>query len=301
MVVVRREVVMKNLRSKPARGAAAVALAAMLLAPEAARAQEGVLIAPVVAPPPRAPRPDAVPLDEHTANLVGANRFKVGVLALEYGITDYLSVGTDPAEYLVRTFKNVIAPNLHVKGMLLRSPHVLVSGQAAAYWANVTHGGVSGDLYIVPLTLFVSVKLAPPLWLHLEGAYNWSTSTGTGDVANTDVFGTVVMRTAQVGAMAQLKLSRVVALIARARYQFWETPIVLQGHAMPDPYTTAAVQVEAQPLRQHPIMAVAGVALTWKYVGVIAGGGWGHYTVPGANLALPYDGFVPEGSLWVLF
>jgi hypothetical protein len=294
---------MKNLKSKPARGAAALAFAATLLAlaPARALAQEGVLIAPVVVPAPRAPRPDAVPIDEHTARLVGANRFKLGVFALDYGITDYLSVGTDPPEYLVRTVKTVLVPNLHVKGMLLRSSHVEVSGQAAAYWANISHNGVSGNLYIVPLTLFVSVKLAPPLWLHLEGAYNWSTGSGTGDVARTDVFGTVVMRTAQVGAMVQLKVSRVVGLLARARYQFWETPIILQGNGMPDPYTTATAQIEAQPLRQHPIMAVAAVALTWKYVGVIAGGGWGHYTVPGANLAIPFDGFVPEGNLWVLF
>jgi hypothetical protein len=292
---------MTRYESKSARGAAAAALAATLLALSPAHAQEEVVVAPLIVPPARAPRPDAVPLDEHTARLIGGNRFKVGILALEYGITDYLSVGTDPPAWAIRSFAHVLVPNLHVKGMLLRSSHVEVSARAAGYVMMLNHNGVSGNAYIVPLTLYAWVMLAKPLWLHLEGSYNWAKASGTGDVSNTDVFGTVVQKTAQVGAMLELRLSRVVALLARGYWQPWQTPIVFQGNGMIDPYTSVNVAIEAKPLSDHPIEGLAGVALTWKYVGVVAGAGYGHYFVPGMNLALPYNGFVPEGSLWAVF
>jgi hypothetical protein len=63
----------------------------------------------------------------------------------------------------------------------------------------------------------------------------------------------------------------------------------------------ATVSVEANALAEHPAMGIAGVALTWKYVGLTAGAGYGHYFVPSTNIALPYTNVVPEGSVWVLF
>jgi hypothetical protein len=278
-----------------------VAFTATLLSLAPARAQEGVVIMPVVAPPPREPRPDAVPINLNTARMNRKNQFEVGILALEYSITDALSVGTDPPSWAVRSFASVLVPNLHVKGMLLSSSHVLVSARVAGYAMLLNHDNVNGTAYIVPLTLYASIKLAKPLWLHLQGSYNWAHASGTGDVAKTDVFGTVVQRTAQVGAMLEFRLSRVVALLARGYWQPWQTPIVFQGSGMLDPYTHVTASLEANPLKDHPIEGIAGVGLTWKYVGVIAGAGYGHYFVPGMNLALPYNGFVPEGSVWAVF
>jgi hypothetical protein len=281
----------------------AVALATVLLALSPARAQEGVVVAPPVyeAPPPPHQRPNAVPLDYYTARMVGARRFKVGILALEYGIVDRLSVGTDPPMWAVRSFAKILVPNLHVRGNFVHTEGFELTGQAAAYYANISNDNVAGHVFIVPLTLFASVRLANPLWLHLEGAYNWARATGTGEVTKTDVFGTAVMRTGQVGAQLEYRLSRVVHFFARGRYQFYETPIVFQGNGMPDPYTTANASIELKPLKDHPAMGTGGVALTWKYVGVIVGGGYGHYFLPGANLANPHTTFVPEGSLWAVF
>ena len=47
--------------------------------------------------------------------------------------------------------------------------------------------------------------------------------------------------------------------------------------------------------------SASAIACTWSHVGFIAGGGYGHYFVPGANIALAYKGFVPEASLWAVF
>jgi hypothetical protein len=273
----------------------------LLLSVAPARAQEGIVVAPVAAPPAPPPRPNAVPLDENTAHMIGRHRLKVGVLAFEYAPTEWLSFGSDPPEWAIRTVTSVLVPNLHVKGQFLRTPRVEVAGRVGGYYANINHGDANGHLLMLPLTLYVSTKVTSRLWLHLEGAYNWARGYGAGDVAKTDVWGTVVQRTAQVGLMAEVRLTRVVALFARGRYQFYETPIIFQGEGMLDAYTQAQVSLEAKPTYSHPAMGVAGVALTWKHVGLVAGAGYGHYFLPGANLALPYNNVVPEGSLWALF
>ena len=289
-------------RRSGARSVAALALAASLLTFASAHAQEGaVVVEPVpVAPAPSA-KPNAVPLDENTARLIGARRLKIGVFAFDYGVTDWFSFGIDPPEFVLKAVSSVLVPNLHVKFAFLHLPGVEVSGMAAGYWAHISTDVAAGELVIVPLTLYVSTRLASNLWLHLEGAYNWSRGFGSGDVSKSNIGGVVAMRTAQVGAMFELRLSRVVALIARGRYQFHETPIVFQGNGMVDPYTHVEASIEATPLKEHPAMGIGGVALTWKHVGVVAGAGYGHYFIPGNNLALPYKGAVPEAELWALF
>ncbi|HVU50913.1 MAG TPA: hypothetical protein VHL80_09520 [Polyangia bacterium] len=296
---------MNDRRSRPARLASALALAATLLGLPSARArgdEVGVVVAPAAAPPaPAPPRPDAVPLDENTARLIGRHRLKLGVLAFDYAPTEWLSFGSDPPEWAIRSVTSVLVPNAHVKGQLLRTPSVEVSGRVAGYYANINNTEAHGHVLILPFTLYLSTRVARPLWLHFEGAYNWARGSGAGDVAKTDVWGTVVMRTAQLGIMAELRLSRVVALFARGRYQAYETPVIFQGGGMIDPFTRAQASLEAKPAASHPAMGVAGVALTWRHVGLVAGAGYGHYFVPGANLALPYNNVVPEGSLWVLF
>jgi hypothetical protein len=284
----------------------ALTLVAVATGAGGARAADIVIVplapaAPVEAHAPPAPRPDAVPIDDHTARLIGARRLKLGILAFEYGLTDWLSFGTDPPEWAVRAFASILVPNLHVKGQFFRSSALLVSGQAGIYAADVNHGTASGWLITVPLTLYVSGRVLPWLWLHGEGAYNFARAWGSGDVEKTDVLGTGVARTAQVGAMAELRVNRVVAFLVRGRYQFYESNIVFEGSGMVDAYTSANGSLELEPLVRHPAMITGSIALTWKYVGVIAGGGYGHYFVPGANVALQYEGFTPEGALWAVF
>jgi hypothetical protein len=195
----------------------------------------------------------------------------------------------------------VLVPNLHVKFQLVNTPRLLVAAMGAGYWAHISTDAAKGELLIVPGTLYVSYELAPPLWVHLEGAYNWARGFGAGDVSKPDIDGAVVMTTAQVGAMFEYRISRVVGLFARGRFQPYASPIVLEGSGMLDAYTTAEGSLEIRTPTPHPIMGVAGVELTWKYVGVIAGGGYGNYFLPGLNVSDPHTTFVPEASIWALF
>lgn len=281
--------------------ALALATAFLALGPAPARAQQETLQVPAAPAPPTTARPNAVPIDEHTAWLIGGRRLKLGLFSFDYGIVDRLSFGSNPVMWALKGFSSVLVPNVHFKGLLVHSPYVDISGQIAGYYVNLTHDVAHGHVIVVPATLFASVPIGSRLWLHLEGAYSWARGIGSGDVSKTDLAGTAVMRTAQVGAMIEVRLSRVVALFTRGRWQPYASPITFEGGGTLDPYTRVDASFEVRPTTPHPAMAVAGVALTWKHVGLIAGAGYGHYFVPGIDVALPYETVTPEGSLWVLF
>src|SRR4051812_30762729 len=60
-----------------------------------------------------ATREEAERWDVGTALTLGGQVLKVGVLSIDYGITDRINVGTAPPMYLVRTAEPVLVPNLH--------------------------------------------------------------------------------------------------------------------------------------------------------------------------------------------
>jgi hypothetical protein len=244
---------------------------------------------------------DAVPIDEHTALMVGRHNLKLGVLAFEYGITRNFSVGVDAPYWVAGAFTSMFVPNLHFKVAILERPDIVVSGLVGGYYIRYDDGGTRGKVVSVPISAFGSVPVAPRLWLHGELNYNWVRSVGDGQVNNHEVEGAVATRTGQIGLMAEYHFTRVVAGIARGRYQVYSGPLVVEGTSNVDPYTTAQVAVEMQPAHRHPYMAVAGVALTWKYVGLLLAAGYGHVFLPGANIAWSGPGFVPDASLWVRF
>jgi len=245
---------------------------------------------------------DRVPLDENTALMVGANTLKLGLLAFEYGLSRKVSIGVDPPAWLAGTFSSVFAPNLHVKVALIERRGYVLSARVAGYYVNLTNSdGARGSLVEVVPTVFASSEVLRHLWLHGEVAYNWVRAVGAGDLTKGEVDNAIAVRAWQAGAVVQYKLSPLVSLIGRGRYQFASTPLVVKGNGTLDPYTTAQLGAEVHVVHPHPYLAVAAIALTWRHVGLVAGGGYGQYFIPGANLPLAPVGFVPEGSLWVSF
>ena len=113
--------------------------------------------------------------------------------------------------------------------------------------------------------------------------------------------GSVATRNWQGGAMLEYRLSPVVGLLARGRVQAFSSPLVVRGEGQLDPYTTADFAAEYTPIHEHPWVAVGAVAMTWKHVGLIVGGGYGQFFIPGGNVPVAYRGFAPEASLWALF
>jgi hypothetical protein len=244
----------------------------------------------------------APPLDDHTAFSVAGGQLKLGVLAVEYGITDWLSIGTDPPAWAARTVSPVFVPNLHLELAFVRTPRWRLSGTVAGYYAHLDRAsGLDGHLVAAPLALFASAALPWRSWIHLEGSYNLVRAFGNGDSDRAEVAGTVATRAVQLGAMLEHRLRPRLALTLRGRLQLMTNPLVLEGDADFDPYTHAEFAAELAPAREHPWAVVAAATYQWRYVHLRLGVGYGSYFLPGANVTAPYFGIIPDGSLAFVF
>jgi hypothetical protein len=246
--------------------------------------------------------PEGPRLDEYTAYTIEDGQFKLGALAFEYGLTDRLSIGTDPPMWAARAVVSVFIPNLHTKYTFLDRDRVRLTGQIGVYYADFTQvDESSGGVLMVPLTLWTSVPLAPKWTVHFEGAFNFTNAVGTGSVSRADLEGSVTTRSIQVGAMGEYRLKPKIALTARARFQPWMSPFRIDGNTTIDPYTRADIQAELTPKHEHPMALVASATFLWKHVHLTVGGGYGAIFLPGSNLVLRSEGFVPDASLSFLF
>jgi hypothetical protein len=271
----------------------------LLLAAQEPAATATEAAAPEVTPPP-------LLQDEYTAFTVRGGQLKLGVLAIEYGLTDWWSIGTDPPAWALRSVTHVLVPNAHTELALVRSSGVQVSVMAAGYYADLSKSNwPNAQLLTVPLSLFVSGSLAGLTdswtWLHLEGSYNFLHAFGTGSTDRAEVEGTVATRSLQLGAMFEQRIWRGLSLTLRGRVQAWTTPLVLEGEATIDPFTRAELMAELRPARDYPWAVVAAVTYSWKHVLLRVGGGYGAYFVHGMNVVLPYFGIIPDGELAIFF
>jgi hypothetical protein len=250
----------------------------------------------------KSPSAEAVPrIDERTALMVGARRLKLGVVFFEYGVTEHLSVGTQPVGWAVRAFAPVVAPNLNVKYQFVDRDPVWLSAMVAGYYGNISRGQGSGEVLVAPLSLFASVRPVRRLYLHAEGTYVFARAFGDGDLSQAQVGGTLVARAVQTQLMAEVRVLQWLSLIALGRGQPYTSPIRASGTSQIDPFTTASVDAELAPRIEHPWVIAGGVALLFQHFHLAVGVGYGTYFVPGIDVPLQQRGFVPDGSLAVLF
>jgi len=247
---------------------------------------------------------DGLPLlDERTAYLIGARQFKIGVLALEYGITERVSIGSDPPAWAARAFLPVLVPNLHLKTQFYENERLALMVNVAGYAANLAKNDLPASwLLSFPISLFASVRVADRVWIHSDGTYIFARATGSGnvDAGRADVAGGAAARAAQLGTMVEWRLTRIFSLTATGRYQVYTGPLTFSASGMTDPYTTVNVAGQLEARVEHPWQALAGVAFLWKHFHLIAGGGYGYYFIPGMDIAIPKKSFIPDLSLAVI-
>jgi hypothetical protein len=249
----------------------------------------------------KTPSAEAVPrIDEGTALMVGARRLKLGVVFFEYGVTEHVSVGTQPAAWALRAFKPVLVPNLNVKFQFVDRDPFWLAAMVAGYYGNIS-GQTSGQVLVAPVSLFASVRPTRRLYLHGEGTYVFARAFGDGDLDRAHIGGTLVARAVQAQLMVEVRVIRQLSLIALGRGQPYTSALRVSGSGPIDPYTTGSVDAELAPRIEHPWAIVGGVALLFEHFHLAVGAGYGTYFVPGMDVPLQQRGFVPAGSLAVLF
>jgi hypothetical protein len=240
-------------------------------------------------------------LEERTAYTIGAGRLKLGLLTFEYGISERLAVGIDPPAWAARAVLPIWVPNAHAEWTAFQRPGLALSIEVGGYFADLRGAeGAGGTLVAVPISVFASKRLLPRWWLHGEATYILAEASGTGDLDNTDLEGSVATRAGQLGALLEYQLSRVVSLTAVGRYQVYSGSLVFRGTSAVDASTTAHIEAQLEPRVPHPWQAIAGAAFLWSNVRLGVGVGYGYYFIPGVNIGLGQQTIVPDLSLAVV-
>lgn len=240
-------------------------------------------------------------LDERTAYTLDGGQLKLGLLAIDYGITDFLTVGTDPPAWAARAVLPTLIPNAHVKVAVMDRRALTLSLRAAGYFVDLQGAdGAGGTLVAVPLSVFASAPLAPRWVLHGEATYLFAEASGTGNLDNADLDGAIATRQVQLGGMLEYRLTRVVSLTATGRYQVYSGRLALDGTSEIDPFTSARFEAQLEPRVPHPWQALGGAAFIWSRVRLVVGLGYGHYFLPGIGVAIPSRSIVPDFSLAVV-
>jgi hypothetical protein len=239
-------------------------------------------------------------LDERTAYTVDGGHLKLGILSAEYGVLDRLAIGIDPPAWAARAVLPIWVPNVHAEVGLIQSPQFVLSLKVGGYFADVGSDDAPGTLTAVPVSVFASVELARRWWLHGEATYLFADATGTGDLDDAEVEGAVTARAAQLGAMLELRLSRVTSLTLVGRYQVYAGTLVFKGTTEPDEFTSVRLEGTMQPRVEHPWQVIPGVAFVWTNVRLVAGVGYGNYFIPGIGIAAQDRSIVPDLSFAVV-
>lgn len=239
-------------------------------------------------------------LDEHTAFSIGGGDLKLGLLSIEYGVLDRLAIGIDPPAWAARAVLPIWVPNLHAEVGIIQDRTLALSLKVGGYFADIGTDDAPGTLLAVPVSVFASTELAARWWLHGEGTYLFADASGTGDFDDAELNGAVTARSAQLAAMLELQLGRVVSLTLLGRYQFYTGPLLFEGTTRPDPFTSVRLEGEMAPLAEHPWQVIPGVGFSWTHVRLTVGVGYGNFFIPGIAIAMPDRTVVPDLSFAVV-
>jgi len=250
----------------------------------------------------RLPTPEeAERVTQGTALTLGGQVFQLGILAFDYGITDRINVGTDPPMYLVRAAEPVLIPNLHLKVIAYRGDRFWLTGQAAVYYASLSKGDASGNLFAVPLTAYASQQIDSHWWIHGEVTYNIVWANGTGDLSRTTLGGAAATRAVQLAVTGEYRIRPTIAITLRGSIQVYTSRLALSSSTNPDDFTSIAVDARVDPRDLPPWQVVPAVSFLWQRLRLAAGVGYGNYFLPGMQVPLTKRSWVPEASVALVF
>lgn len=237
----------------------------------------------------------------YTTYTLGAGHLALGLLSFDYGITDDVSVGTDPPAWAARAVTPFWVPNLHAKWAFLRTPSLRLAGYVGVYVGGPKRDETEVSFIAVPVSLFATVPLSERFESHFEATFGYANAWGQGAPDDLSFEGAVTANLLQLGALLTYRTSRVVRLTLRGRFQAYASPVVLRGDARLDPATTAHAELQLNPEGLLHWMVAPGVAFLWSRVHLWLGVGYGNFFLPGVLYPLPDTNLVPEGTVYVIF
>jgi hypothetical protein len=243
-----------------------------------------------------------------TAYTLRQGEVSFGLLSEQVGVFDEVTVGTYLLPWFVFPFLKSPIPTAFVKvrDWMFGPVAFSVHGAFAYFDASSLssdlggHQSISSALAVFPLNATASVQLTDGFTQSLEVIDTILTAGGRAPSSAT-IAGTLAVSTVTVGALSELRLTRVFALTLLARMAVFRG----SSHFVVD-VDSAGVDVHADLGAPGAVSAstwclVPGVSFHWPRVGLELGLGYGTNWIPFIDLPVGDPTIVPEADFFVRF
>jgi len=235
-------------------------------------------------------------------------RWQVGLIETQYGLFDWLDIGTSPYPWLIGPLLQGFSGNVGMKlGLVGRT--VAASIEARFLLLNVERTEDDGartrvSAYVLPLTAAVSLLPDDAQAYSLAGRLIVAEAFADDTAESEEVTeGAAATNAFQLVASARYRFGRVFGLYARGLVQPWVQNINVDGESRPDSQTRITFQGSFDPGEDDGVRwsVLAGAHLILSNINLRFGMGYGSYFMPAFGLVVPGTFFYPDLDLYIRF
>lgn len=258
---------------------------------------------------------------DNTAYSLKRRQFRFGLLKQSYGAFDFFQISTYTAPWLLGLVIEDVAPNIEFKSTFYDRGRLALSVSAGFLTGTLEQFTVedasTGEqignqrrlrYFMTPVSLASSIRINNWVSTHIGGTYTGTQGDANAGLGSNDVGGSAVIDLLQLWAMAEWRLSKVVAFTFTLRWVPWVSDTVVTGRILVDqgnPDINVQVELTFIDLK-NAFAAIPGFTFSWERANIRLGVGYGDLFTDfiGFPLALPRDllrGISPEFDIFVRF
>ena len=239
-----------------------------------------------------------------TAYSLHRRRVRLGLMNLSYGIIDQLQVTTYTMPWLLGAIFQDVAPNLELKSTFYDRRRLALSVSAGFLTGTLLQNDDSKVRYfLMPISLASSVRINSDVSMHLGARFTAVTGGAESQPEGSDLEGAVAVDFLQLWAMAEWRISRVVAFTFTVRWVPYISDLKVNGRIGGNPSADLELAASVAEL-QNAFAIVPGFVFSWDRANIRLGVGYSDFFVDGFYLVVPGNvlNYVsPEFDIFVRF
>jgi hypothetical protein len=225
-----------------------------------------------------------------TAYSLSRREARLGLMNLSYGIIDQLQVTTYTMPWLLGLIFEDVAPNLELKSTFYDRKKLALSVSAGFLTGTIQQPDQTKIRYFLfPVSAAASVRINSDVSTHVGARYTAVDGDAETQPGGTAVEGALVVDFLQLWAMAEWRLSRVVAFTFTLRWVPYVSDLVLNANIdAGNPTISAQLQGDLSEL-QNSFAIVPGFVFSWDRANIRLGVGYSDFFVEGFYVVVPGD------------
>ncbi len=240
-----------------------------------------------------------------TAYSLARRRVRLGLMQLSYGIIDQLQVTTFTMPWILGAIFQDVAPNLALKSTFFDRRRLALSVGAGFLTGTIEQPDDTKIRYfLLPISFAASVRINSDVSTHFGARFTAVNGDAESQPEGTAVEGAVVVDFLQLWAMAEWRLSRVVAFTFTVRWVPYVSDLVVNGTLdAGNPTIGVGLEGDLSEL-QNAFAIVPGFVFSWDRANIRLGVGYSSFFVDGFYLVIPGDvlsNVSPEFDIFVRF